>query len=120
MATILVVDDSPVNRLVCQHILQQAGHQILTAENGLEAWHSLQENDIELVVSDIDMPEVDGFALLRQVRAEERMSELPVILLTAIGEPEEQIASMADGAGAILSKPVSSWELTENVNRLLE
>ncbi len=120
MPTILVVDDSPVNRLVCKHILEQVGHQILTAENGLEAWDSLRQNDIDLLVSDIAMPEVDGFALLRRVRADQQLSELPVILLTGIGEPEEQIASAAENADAILSKPVSSWELTKHVNRLLE
>ena len=119
MATILVVDDSPVNRLVCSHILQQANHQVLLAEDGLEAWQSLQRNEIHLLVSDIAMPEVDGFTLLRRIRANAQMSGLPVILLTGIGEPEEQIAFMADSADGVLSKPVSSWELAEKVNGLL-
>jgi CheY-like chemotaxis protein len=120
MATILVVDDSPVNRLVCSHILQQANHHVLMAEDGLEAWQCLQQNEIQLLVSDIAMPEVDGFTLLRRIRASKRLSELPVILLTSMGEPEDQIASMAENANSILSKPVSSWELAEKVNGLLE
>jgi CheY-like chemotaxis protein len=120
MATILVVDDSSVNRLVCSHILQQADHQVLMAENGLEAWLTLQQHPVDLLVSDIAMPEVDGFTLLRRIRANSQMSKLPVILLTGIGEPEEQIAQLADNAGCILSKPVSSWELTDRVNALLE
>ena len=120
MATILVVDDSPANRLVCSHILQQANHQVVMAENGLEAWHRLQQNKIHLLVSDIAMPEVDGFTLLRRVRASRQLSEMPVILLTGIGEPEEQIASMADRVDGVLSKPVSSWELADKVNDLLE
>jgi CheY-like chemotaxis protein len=120
MATILVVDDSSVNRLVCSHILQQADHQVLMAANGLEAWLTLQQHPVDLLVSDIAMPEVDGFTLLRRIRANSQMSKLPVILLTGIGEPEEQIAQLADNAGGILSKPVSSWELTDRVNALLE
>ena len=56
MATILVVDDEPVNRLICSHILQQADHQVLTAEDGREAWQCLQQNKIDLLVSDIEMP----------------------------------------------------------------
>jgi two-component system chemotaxis sensor kinase CheA len=119
MAIILVVDDSPVNRLVCSHILEQAGHQVLQAEDGLAAWQCLQKNEVQLMVSDIAMPELDGFALLERVRADKQLSGLPVILLTAIGEPEEQIAGMAASADSILSKPVSSWELSEEVNRLL-
>lgn len=120
MATILVADDSPVNRLVCSHILQQANHQVLLVEDGLEAWHCLQQNEIHLLVSDIAMPEVDGFTLLRRIRANNQLSSLPVILLTGMGEPEEQIAFMADSADGVLSKPVSSWELAEKVNGLLE
>ena len=120
MATILVADDSPVNRLVCSHILQQADHQVLLAKDGLEAWHYLQQNDIHLLVSDIAMPEVDGFTLLRRIRANEQLSGLPVILLTGMGEPEERIAHMAHSADGILSKPVSSWQLAEKVGGLLE
>ena len=120
MATILVVDDSPVNRLVCSHILQQADHQVLLAENGVEAWQHLRQNEIQLMLSDIAMPEVDGFTLLRRIRANDRLSELPVILLTAMGEPEEEIAHMASSADGILCKPVSSWELVDMVNSLLE
>jgi len=120
MATILVADDSPVNRLICSHILQEADHQVLTAEDGLEAWLLLQQDEIDLLVSDIAMPEVDGFTLLRRIRAKNELSDLPVILLTGIGEPEEHLAIMAGSADRIMSKPVSSWELADTVNDLLE
>ena len=120
MATILVADDSAVNRLVCTHILHEADHQVLTAEDGLEAWLSLQQNEVHLLVSDIAMPEVDGFTLLRRIRANHELKELPVILLTGIGETEEQLALMAGNANRIMSKPVSSWELADSVNSLLE
>ena len=120
MTTILVADDSPVNRLICSHILQEADYQVLTAEDGLEAWLSLQQNNVDLLVSDIAMPEVDGFTLLRRIRANHELSELPVILLTGIGEPEAQLASMAENANRIMSKPVSSWELANTVTTLLE
>ena len=76
MAIILVADDSPVNRLVCSHILQEANHQVLTAQDGLEAWLSLQQNEVHLLVSDIAMPEVDGFTLLRRIRANEALTRV--------------------------------------------
>ena len=120
MTTILIADDSPVNRLICSHILQEAEYKVLTAEDGLEAWLSLQQNKVDLLVSDIAMPEVDGFTLLRRIRANHELSELPVILLTGIGEPEAQLASMAENANRIMSKPVSSWELADTVTSLLE
>jgi len=120
MTTILVADDSPVNRLVCTHILKEADYVVLTAADGLEAWLSLQQNKVDLLVSDIAMPEVDGFTLLRRIRANHELCELPVILLTGIGEPEAQLAAMASNADRIMSKPVSSWELANTVTTLLE
>jgi CheY-like chemotaxis protein len=120
MTTVLVADDSPVNLLVCSHILQEADYKVLTAEDGLEAWLSLQQNKVDLLVSDIAMPEVNGFTLLRRIRANHQLSKLPVILLTGIGEPEAQLAFMAGTANRIMSKPVSSWELANTVTTLLE
>ncbi len=120
MTRILVVDDSPVTRLLCSHVLHEANYQVLTANDGLEAWSSLQHNDIQLLISDVAMPEMDGLTLLKRLRTARELKHIPVILLTGTGEDEQELATMGIDADCIMSKPVSSWELVDVATRLLE
>ena len=119
MATILVVDDSLVSQRTLCFILGQNDHLVLTASDGLEALNTLSNYPIDLVITDISMPKMDGVKLLKQVRDIQEYQQLPVIILTCLGTNIKQSEAMAAGANGILTKPTSSWQLTEMVNRLL-
>ncbi|MCP4679109.1 MAG: response regulator [Deltaproteobacteria bacterium] len=95
---VLVVDDSMASRTMGRNILQEAGYDVTLAADGQEAWELLQKEPFELVVSDVDMPRLDGLGLTRMVRGSDKLRGLPVILVTSLDSPED-IAAGAD-AGA--------------------
>lgn len=119
MAKILVVDDNVTNLRMMSYTLQKKGHTIITALHGKKALERLAETPVELVITDLMMPEMDGLALLKQMRADEHYRHLPVIMLTASGQDEDRYVARAEGADEFLTKPTSSRELVETVSRLL-
>jgi CheY-like chemotaxis protein len=119
MATILIVEDHPVTQRVLTYTLQKLGHGVILAVNGREALDRLAETPVDLVISDIAMPEMDGMTLLKHMRADVRYQALPVVVLTASGQDHDLHEARAAGANAFLTKPTSSRELAETVGRLL-
>jgi len=123
MGTVLVVDDHPVNQRLLYHRLRGNGHEVLIAANGVEALDLLNRPTtpvIQLAIIDIAMPEMDGLTLLHHLRIDPRFASLPVIMLTASGQDGDRETAETEGANAFLTKPVSSWELTETVNRYIQ
>ncbi len=119
MTTILVVDDDRVGQRMLGYTLQKNGYTVVQALNGYEALERLSAQRFDLVISDLAMPEMNGRMLLQRIRADERTRDLPVIMLTASGQDQDRIAAREEGANAFLTKPTSSRELLETVNRLL-
>jgi CheY-like chemotaxis protein len=119
MAKILVVDDDAINLRMMSYTLQKNGHTIFTAMHGRKALECLGETPIDLVITDLTMPEMDGMTLLKQMRADERYRDLPVIMLTASGQDEDRHTARSEGADEFLTKPTSSRELAGTVSRLL-
>ncbi len=117
MATILIVDDSPTVRRVLGFTLRQNGHTVLSATNGQEALDLLLGTAVDLVIADVSMPEMDGIALLRRLRTDERTRDLPVVMLTASGQSHDRILAEEAGANGFLTKPASSLELRTTVNQ---
>jgi len=104
-AKVLVVEDSFTVRELQRSILEAAGYRVVTARDGLEALRRLEEDhEIGLVVTDIEMPELDGIELLRAIRADERHAQLPVIVVTTRGEEEDRRAGLEAGADAYMAK----------------
>lgn len=120
MARIMIADDSPVNQTVYAFILEKAKHEVLLVNNGVEAWEKLQTDTVDLLITDISMPEMDGPTLLGYVRQSASMGSLPVVMLTGIGADDKRLQSLAVNADALLTKPTSSWELLRTVDGLLE
>ncbi len=120
MAKILVVDDSTVILRTVGFTLRKAGHEVATAQHGLEALAMLEDIPVDLIISDINMPYKNGLELLSDVKHNDKTASIPFILLTADGEvstAERQMAvKTADG---ILTKPASSSQITDSVNSLL-
>lgn len=117
---ILVVDDSFTSRGLLKSIIEASGYLVTTANDGHEAWNLLKQNEFDLLVSDIEMPKMDGFVLTSKVRADHSLSALPVILVTALQSPEDQTRGLEAGANAYLVK--SSFEqdsLLDAIARLI-
>ncbi len=119
-ATILIVDDEPVQRRLLGHAVERFGHRPLTASSGREAIDKLAAPDgeaVALMILDLMMPEVDGMAVLARLRAEDRL--LPVIVQTAHGGIETVVAAMRAGAADFVVKPVSPDRLQVSIENAL-
>jgi CheY-like chemotaxis protein len=119
LGRILVVDDDPVTRRVLASVLERAHYDVMASTDGHEAMTELADARIDLVITDREMPSMDGMALLRAVRQSPRLGGVPVIMLTGITLESAGDEADAEGASAFLTKPVSSRELLETVERLL-
>ena len=117
---ILVVDDSVTTRMLEQSVLEEAGYEVKTAIDGAAAWEMLAEDEWDLVVSDVEMPRMDGFALCAAIRGSPRLSRLPVVLVTALEKQEHRAKGLEVGADAYIGK--SSFDqrsLLETIQQLL-
>jgi two-component system chemotaxis sensor kinase CheA len=102
--TVLIVDDSFTARTLEKSILEVHGYNVLVAIDGTEALSKLRSEEIDLVISDVQMPRMDGLALLREMKRDERFSQLPVILVTSMDRAEDQERGLSLGADAYLVK----------------
>jgi two-component system chemotaxis sensor kinase CheA len=105
---VLVVDDSITTRTLESSVLEAAGYHVITAVDGADGWRRLQEEGADLVVSDVEMPRMDGLQLCEAIRGSPRFKQLPVILVTALEKPEHRARGLEVGADAYLGK--SSFE----------
>jgi two-component system chemotaxis response regulator CheY len=118
MRTVLIADDSKTSQMLVKTTLQRiSGLVFLTADNGKEALDVVQKARVDLLVTDINMPELDGIGLIRAVRAEHKT--MPILIITAKGEEQARDQGMALGANAYVLKPLSSRELADHASRLL-
>ena len=101
---VLVADDSVTARMLLKNILETAGYHITTAVDGIDALTALRGGEFDLVVSDVEMPRMDGFALTARIRADERLRKLPVVLVTALGSREDRERGIDAGASAYIVK----------------
>ncbi len=101
---VLLVDDSITTRTLERSILEAAGYDVVTAADGAAAWALLAEQTVDLVVSDVDMPRMTGFALVEAIRASTAMRELPVILVTARENDADRRHGLDAGADAYIVK----------------
>jgi DNA-binding response OmpR family regulator len=113
---VLVVDDEHGIRLLLRRYLEREGYRVLEAADGAAALAQLADQQIDLAVVDVMMPKVDGFALVRQLRAG---SDIPVILLTGRGEESARVAGLELGADDYVTKPFSMPELVARVRARL-
>ncbi|TAK82471.1 MAG: hybrid sensor histidine kinase/response regulator [Betaproteobacteria bacterium] len=118
--SVLVVEDSITSRSLLKNILESAGYGVATAVDGIDAFTALKTATFDLVVSDVEMPRMDGFDLTAKIRADKNLSELPVVLVTALERREHRERGIEAGANAYIVK--SSFDqsnLLEVVRRLI-
>ena len=116
---ILVVDDDEHTRNLLRDLCEQTGYQVLMANDGLEATSAVSRELPDLVLLDLMMPHKDGFAVLKELREREDTRELPVIVLTAIGDMDGKIRGMELGADDYVTKPFKLIELQTRINSAL-
>ena len=118
--TVLLVDDSLTTRILERSILESAGFVVIVAGDGVEAWELLQDRQVDLVVSDVEMPRMNGFELTEAIRKSNRFRELPVVLVTALATQEDRTRGLDAGASAYLVKSAFDQQnLLETIGQLL-
>ncbi len=118
-ARLLLVDDEPGLREAVQAYLEDSNFVVEVASNARDGWEILQKQNPDLLISDIMMPQVDGYQFLKQVREDPRYKALPVVFLTAKGMTSDRIQGYTAGCDAYLSKPFDPDELVAIVTNLL-
>jgi len=119
-ARVLIVDDSITTRTMEKNLFEAAGYAVTTAVDGMDAWSILQTHQVDLVVSDIDMPRMNGFDLTAQIRGDNRLAETPVVLVTALESREDKERGIRIGANAyVLKSSFDQTNLLEIVGRLI-
>jgi two-component system cell cycle sensor histidine kinase/response regulator CckA len=116
---ILIVEDSPTQAQQLRYFLEQHDFQISLAGNGKEALALLAKHKQEIVISDIIMPEMDGYELCRQIKADERLKNIPVILVTRLSEPRDVIRGLECGADNFITKPYDEKFLLSRIQYLI-
>lgn len=116
MARILVVDDSPDVRLALATILEDAGHEIVEAEDGDQVFDLAISEKPDLVLLDVMMPRVNGFDALATLKADTRTNPIPVIMVTAKGRPEDMAMARSLGAVEYITKPWADGDVELRVD----
>ncbi len=119
MANILTVEDSPSTRRIIADALISKGHSVIDAGNGKEGLEKAKGNKVDLVITDINMPIMDGFALIAELRKEASYRYIPIVALTTESTTEKKMMGRDAGATAWIVKPFTPEKLIEVVNRVL-
>jgi len=116
---ILIVEDSPTQSEQLRYILEQNGYRVSVAGHGREALARMHQYKPTLVISDVVMPEMDGYELCRQIRADENLKDVPVILLTALSDPTDVLRALECGASNFITKPYDEKYLLSRIHYIL-
>lgn len=119
VSCILIADDDPIIRELAASNLERDNYSTFDAANGAEAWQRLCTQDFDLALIDLDMPEVDGFELIRRIRADESMRYMPIIVITARNDVIAIERAFDAGAEAFVTKPVNWPVMLHQVNYVL-
>lgn len=117
---ILVIDDHPETLNIIQRVLQQQGYHVLGARSGFRGLRLAESENPDLVLLDGMMPEMDGWEVCRRLRADAKLSDIPIIMFTAVDEADKKLAGFDAGADDYLTKPTEPEELLERVKTILE
>ena len=114
-ASILVVDDAPINLRLLTEVLTRRGYTVRSAENGTLALSTAQAEPPDLILLDLRMEGLDGYAVCEQLKANERTRDVPVIVISAMDEPEDKIKAFSLGAVDYVTRPFRAGEILARV-----
>lgn len=116
----LVVDDFSTMRRIVRNLLKESGFtEADEAEDGVVAMHKLRNGNFDFVVSDINMPNKNGFELLREIKADEKLKHIPVLMVTAEARKEDIVLAAQSGAAGYIVKPFTKATLEDKINLIL-
>lgn len=116
---VMIVDDCGTTRKLLSYIMKERGYKILTASNGLEALEVLATNPIDLVLTDLNMPQMDGVELVKNLRGNDVYKDLPVIMVTTEGGEVDRKTGLEAGVNTYLTKPISPQRLIYEIEKLI-
>jgi CheY-like chemotaxis protein len=116
---ILIAEDSPTQAARLAHLLEQHGYSVMVAANGREALGLVERRRPTLVISDIVMPELDGYGLCAAIKADKKLKDIPVMLVTTLSDPQDVIRGLECGADNFLRKPYDERYLLSRIDHLL-
>src|SRR6267143_1850628 len=119
MKRILIAEDNAVNRELLRELLETRGYTVLEACDGQEALHMIDQAQPDILLLDIGMPVLDGFAVARKIRENPHLAKLPVVAVTAYAMQDDREKILNSKFDGYLSKPVNSRSLAEELDRLL-
>jgi CheY-like chemotaxis protein len=118
-AAILIVDDDPLNRELVMEILEAADYTVLSAEDGVGLLERVKTERPDLILMDLQLPRIDGFTLIRDLKAHDETRQIPVVVTTGYSHPELYAKAMDAGCAAYLTKPLESGALLRTVANVL-
>lgn len=117
MNTILIAEDNPVNRELLREMLEAVHYHVVEASNGEEALAKIEEAEPDVILLDINMPILDGFAVIRRIREHPKFAKLPVLAVTAYAMKEDREKVLEAGFDGYLAKPLDATLLLGEIKR---
>ncbi|GLI52498.1 response regulator [Thermodesulfovibrio yellowstonii] len=117
---VLVVDDDKTTRKMISLILKSKGYEVVTAENGIEALQKLGLERINLILTDMNMPYMDGIEFIKQVRANPDMSNIPIVMITTEADEDEKRRAFEAGVDDYLVKPTNAEQISESMKKIVK
>lgn len=117
---ILVVDDDKTTRKLLSLYLKAKGYEVVTAENGLDAMEKLGTGNINLVVTDMNMPYMDGIELTKNLRADDSWKDLPIVMVTTEADDDERKKAYDTGVDDYLVKPANAEQISDSIKKILK
>jgi len=117
---IMIVDDCNTTRKLLGHYLRTRGYSVVFAENGLDAMEKLAIHDVNLVMTDLNMPYMDGMELIKLLRADPVLSEIPILMITTENDDIEREKAISCGANGYMVKPVTGNAIEEKIKSIVK
>lgn len=117
---ILVVDDCQTTRKLLGHYLKSRGYAVVFAENGLDALEKLGSNDINLILTDLNMPYMDGMELIKTLRSDPNWVNIPILMVTTENDDVEREKAFSSGVNGYVVKPITGDTIAQNIKSILK
>ena len=119
MKRILVAEDRPASLELIRTVLESAGYEVIDAMDGQDALHKAGTNSVDLVLLDLQMPKIDGFGVVRQLRNDPKFKTIPIVALTASAMQGDRERALCAGFSSYIAKPIDLAALRSEIERLL-
>jgi two-component system chemotaxis response regulator CheY len=117
---ILVVDDCQTTRKLLGHYLKSRGYSVVFAENGLDALEKLGSNEINLILTDLNMPYMDGMELIKTLRSDPNWVNIPILMVTTENDDVEREKAFSSGVNGYVVKPITGDTIAQNIKSILK